>query len=90
MAKSRKSARKSVRKASRKPSTRRAKTAKSKAKPKANQVELRPIRTKATAELARLQGAAQTDKVRDTIDRLNRILAEVEGACGPNMNVPLD
>jgi hypothetical protein len=66
------------------------KAARPKAKPKPNQVELRPIRTKATAELARLQGAAQTDKVRDTIDRLNRILAEVEGACGPNMNVPLD
>ena len=90
MAKSRKPARKSVRKASRKPSARRPKAAKPKPKPKPNQVELRPIRTKATAELARLQSATQTDKVRDTIDRLNRILAEVEGACGPNMNVPLE
>ena len=88
MAKSRKPARKSVRKAVRKPSRRPSRAAK--AKPKPNQVELRPIRTKARAELARLQGATQTDKVRDTIDRLNRILDEVEGACGPNMNVPLD
>lgn len=86
MAKSRKPARKSVRKASRKPSTRRPKAA----KPKPNRVELRPIRTKAKTELARLQGATQTEKVRDTIDRLNRILEEVEGACGPDMNVPLD
>jgi hypothetical protein len=90
VAKSRKPARKAVRKASRKPSARRAKAARPAAKPKPNQVELRPIRTRATAELARLQNANQTDKVRDTIDRLNRILLEVEGACGPNMNVPLD
>jgi hypothetical protein len=90
VAKSRKPARKSVRKASRKPSSRRAKAARPKRKSKPNQIELRPIRTRATAELTRLQGATQTDKVRDTIDRLNRILAEVEGACGPNMNVPLD
>ena len=88
MAKSRKPARKSVRKAVRKPSRRPSRAAKS--KPKPNQVELRPIRTNARSELARLERATQTDKVRDTIDRLNRILDEVEGACGPNMNVPLD
>jgi len=59
--------------------------------PKPKQVELSGVRKKLRDHVAMLNAVEQpSDKVRDTVARLNRMLDEIDGACGPNMIVPLE
>ena len=59
------------------------------AKPK--RVELRGVRTKIREHVATLRAVEQpSDKVRDSLERLNRVLGEMEEICGPNMIIPLE
>ena len=88
MAKSRKKARKSA--SSRKAPAKRRGTRRAPSPRKPKAVELRPIRTKLRSDVALLQSAPSTDKVRDAIDRLNRCLAEIDEICGPDMMIPLE
>jgi hypothetical protein len=53
-------------------------------------VELRGVRQKVRAHVATLNAVEQpTDKVRDSIERLNRVLGEMDAICGPDMLIPL-
>ena len=81
---------------SRKSSTKRAKAKggaakKRKAPPKPKRVELRGVRNKIRSHLATLEAVQQpSDKVRDSVERLNRALSEFDAICGPHMLIPLD
>jgi hypothetical protein len=58
------------------------------AKPKG--VELRPVRQRIRSHVATLTAVEQpSDKVRDSIDRLNRVLDEMDAICGPDMLIPI-
>ena len=85
---------------SRKSSTKRAKAkggaakkrkAAKKVPPKPKGVELRGVRNKIRSHLATLEAVQQpSDKVRDSVERLNRALSEFDAICGPHMLIPLD
>ena len=62
-----------------------------KAAPKPKQVELRAVRTKVREHVATLSAVDQpSDKVRDSLERLNRVLGEMDAICGPNMIIPIE
>jgi hypothetical protein len=53
-------------------------------------VELRPVRQRIRSHVATLTAVEQpSDKVRDSIDRLNRVLDEMDAICGPDMLIPI-
>jgi len=61
-----------------------------KAAPKRKGVELRGVRQKITSHVATLNAVQQpSDKVRDSIERLNRVLGEMDAICGPDMLIEI-
>ena len=67
------------------------KAAKKKAAPKPKGVELRGVRQRIRQHVATLEAVAQpSDKVKDSVERLNRVLGEMDAICGPHMLIPLD
>ncbi len=57
---------------------------------KAKGVELRDVRQRLRAHVATLNAVEQpTDKVRDSLERLNRCLDEMDAICGPDMLIPI-
>ena len=61
-----------------------------KAAPKRKGVELRGVRRQITAHVATLNAvSAPSDKVRDSIERLNRVLGEMDAICGPDMLIEI-
>ena len=72
--------------------TRKRKTAAKARKPK--KIELRSVRKALRAHAQKLGTAIKTSdkptpKLKATLKRVNRMLAEVDGICGPNMSVNL-
>jgi hypothetical protein len=67
------------------------KVARKRAAPKPKGVKLSPIRQKIRAHVATLEAVQQpSDKVKDSVERLNRVLVEMDAICGPHMLIPLD
>ena len=61
-----------------------------KATPKRKGVELRGVRQKVRAHVATLSAVPEpSDKVRDSIERLNRVLGEMDAICGPDMLIEI-
>lgn len=53
-------------------------------------VELRGVRQKVREHVATLSAVDQpSDKVRDSIERLNRVLDEMDAICGPHMLIEI-
>jgi hypothetical protein len=66
------------------------KTTTRKAAPKRKGIELRPIRQKLRAHVATLSAVEQpSDRVRDSLERLNRALSEMDTICGPDMLIEI-
>ncbi len=61
-----------------------------KAEPKRKGVELRGVRQKIRSHVATLNAVPEpSDKVRDSIERLNRVLGEMDAICGPDMLIEI-
>ena len=61
-----------------------------KAAPKRKGVELRGVRRQIRGHVATLSAVSEpSDKVRDSIDRLNRVLGEMDAICGPDMLIEI-